>query len=126
METWLLRVPKVLDEILRHDGLQEHQSLPRCSSCLDASGTYKCIDCTSSILYCTSCAVCRHETLPLHRLEVRARFLKKEKFLIFGLVLERMVLRAYIPQGPGLLLLSQPRTLPLPVTRLENPNHPRD
>ena len=70
METFLSRRPVIVDELIRRDGLQEHTSLPQCAICLEELGMYRCIDCTLSTLYCASCIVHKHESTPLHRLEV--------------------------------------------------------
>ena len=71
METWLSFRPIILDELIRRDGLQEYTSPPLCASCVEEPGIYRCIDCTTPMLYCAPCIVHRHESLPLHRLEVR-------------------------------------------------------
>ena len=71
MESWASFVPTILGELLRRDGLQDHLSLPRCASCADDVGAYRCIDCTSPMLFCASCMIHNHGSTPLHRLEVR-------------------------------------------------------
>jgi hypothetical protein len=70
MEAWLAFRPIILDELVRRDGLQENASPPRCASCVEELGTYRCIDCTTPLLRCVSCIIHQHENLPLHRLEV--------------------------------------------------------
>jgi len=71
MGSWASLVPTISDDILRREGLHEHSSLPQCASCMDETGAYRCIDCTSQTLFCASCVVFRHDSTPLHRLEVR-------------------------------------------------------
>lgn len=66
-----------MDELLRRDGLQDNSTLPQCTSCLGESGKYRCTDCTTSVFYCASCIVCRHDDIPLHRLEVRPHLLER-------------------------------------------------
>ena len=87
MRDWITLRTTVLDEIVRHDGLQhvdglqndngpQHSSgLRTCAHCLDNTGTFKCLDCSEVTLYCQSCIVERHEHLPLHRIEVRLQAL---------------------------------------------------
>ena len=71
MESWIHFRTTVLDELVRHDGLQDYDGLPTCAHCLDDVGTLKCLDCVQVTLYCATCIVQRHEHLPLHRVEVR-------------------------------------------------------
>ena len=75
METWLLLRPVILDELIRREGLQENESLPKCSSCAEELGAYRCISCTTPMLRCAPCIIYQHENLPLHRLEVCPRLL---------------------------------------------------
>ena len=70
METFVSFRPVIVDELIRRNGLQEHLTLPQCPSCLDELGTYRCADCSTSTLYCPSCILQKHESTPLHRLEV--------------------------------------------------------
>lgn len=70
METWLSFAPTIFDEVVRHDGLQEYVSAPECARCLDGLGAYKCADCTSTLLYCSSCMIYQHDNTPLHNIEV--------------------------------------------------------
>ena len=70
METFVSFRPVIVDELIRRNGLQEHLTLPQCPSCLDELGTYRCTDCSTSTLYCPSCTLQKHESTPLHRLEV--------------------------------------------------------
>ena len=75
METWLLFAPTIFYEVTRHDGLQGHASPPQCARCSDGLGVYKCVDCTSTLLYCSSCIIFRHDSTPLHNIKVRHIFL---------------------------------------------------
>lgn len=70
MSGWLGYRDQILDELLRHDGLQDHISPPPCSNCLDDPGLYRCLDCGAILLYCAVCIVSRHDGHPLHRIEV--------------------------------------------------------
>lgn len=45
-----------------------------CSGCACEPATHRCIECTSTSLFCTSCIVNQHGNTPLHRLEVRREF----------------------------------------------------
>lgn len=125
MEAFLARVPMILDELIRRDGLQEHTSLPQCSSCAEEVGAYKCIDCLAPILRCASCIIYQHENLPLHRLEVRFIFPQLTSSHV-RLGLEWRVLRADIPQRHELLFLSQSSTHILPIIGFQDPGHPRN
>jgi hypothetical protein len=64
----------ILDELVRHDGLQGYTSPLPCSNCLDDPGVYRCLDCGAISLYCAVCLVSRHDELPLHRIEVCPQF----------------------------------------------------
>ena len=70
MEAWITLRTTILDEIIRHDGLQDHDSLPTCAHCYEETGAFRCRDCTQVTLYCSPCIVQRHEHLPLHCIEV--------------------------------------------------------
>jgi hypothetical protein len=74
MLSWLTCRRQILDELLRHDGLQDYPSPPPCSNCLDDPGLYRCLDCSAIPLYCDVCIVSRHDWLPLHRIEVRFHY----------------------------------------------------
>ena len=74
MLSWLNYRSQILDELLRHDGLQDYPSPPPCSNCLDDPGLYRCLDCSAIPLYCDVCIVSRHDWLPLHRIEVRLHY----------------------------------------------------
>lgn len=63
---------KILDEIIRRDGLQDYNEPPACAHCLENIGTFRCLDCVQVTLYCSPCIVQRHEHQPLHRIEVRS------------------------------------------------------
>lgn len=70
MLAWIDYRMQFLDELLRHDGLQDRTSPPPCSNCLDEPGVYKCLDCNALSSHCTECIVWRHDEMPLHRIEV--------------------------------------------------------
>lgn len=72
MLDWVRHRVRVLNEILRLDGIQEHTSPPSCSNCLDDPGVHRCLDCSTTSLYCAVCIVSRHDEQPLHRIEVRS------------------------------------------------------
>ena len=71
MLSWLSHRSQILDELLQHDGLQDCLSPPLCSNCLDNPGLYRCLDCSTILLYCDVCIISHHDWLPLHRIEVR-------------------------------------------------------
>lgn len=75
MEAWIAVRTTILDEIIRHDGLQDHDGPPTCAHCYEDTGTFRCRDCTQETFYCSPCIVQRHEHLPLHRIEVCLRIL---------------------------------------------------
>ena len=70
MEAWVTRNSIMLDELVRHDGLKDHDSLPTCAHCLDDIGSYRCLECPRTKVYCLPCTLQRHEDFPLHRIEV--------------------------------------------------------
>ena len=61
--------PIILDELFHYDGLQGY-----CTSCLHKWGEYRCINCTTPLLYCSPCIVSQHENVPLHCLGVQLCF----------------------------------------------------
>lgn len=67
---WINCRVQVLDELLRHDGLQDPASPPLCSNCLNNAGMHKCLDCSVMSSYCADCIISCHDELPLHRIEV--------------------------------------------------------
>lgn len=76
MYSWLDVRSTVLDEIVSLDGPGDHR-VDLCSLCSNSSPTplYRCLECSFSPLYCGECIVKLHKVLPLHRLEVRSRFI---------------------------------------------------
>lgn len=70
MGSWIAFRTTILDELIRHDGLLDCDGPPTCAHCLDDIGTFKCLDCVQTTVYCSACIVQRHEYLPLHRVEV--------------------------------------------------------
>ena len=125
MDTWASFVPFILDELIRRAGLQERLAPPQCVSCLEEPGTYRCVDCTTSRLYCTSCIVFRHEDTPLHRIEVCIYSLKTILSHVW-LGLEWELLRENIPQQLRSNPLYWSRKHSLSVIGLQYSNHPCD
>ena len=73
MYSWIKVQLDVLDEIASLDG-PGVQQLDLCSSCPNRqiSPIYRCLECPYPSLHCSECIMKRHNTLPLHRIEVRS------------------------------------------------------
>ena len=76
-------ITEFLHELIRLDGLGEHQHGPTCSTCLKSipipspstpagttTGLLRCQDCHGDCVECVSCCLKRHARLPLHRTQV--------------------------------------------------------
>ncbi|KAF6755232.1 hypothetical protein DFP72DRAFT_1067940 [Ephemerocybe angulata] len=75
---FLYFIPKIgvfVEEMLRLEGLdcltgsQLMCSSPECRCALESGSGYRCVDCSSTVLYCKSCTVQNHGRVPLHRLQ---------------------------------------------------------
>ncbi|EMD30795.1 hypothetical protein CERSUDRAFT_60827, partial [Gelatoporia subvermispora B] len=66
---WLPLRDQFLDELLRHDGLQEYLTLPYCDTYKNSQAIYRCTDCFLPKPQCQACIVTSHRLLPLHQIE---------------------------------------------------------
>ncbi len=66
---WLPYRQSFSDELHRLDGRCGYTS-DNCSECDAPDSHYRCRDCLDFALYCDTCLIKRHSTLPLHRIEV--------------------------------------------------------
>lgn len=67
---WIPDIDTCLQEILRHEGRGDHMHDTSCAGCKDGEPQYRCEDCHSFELYCSSCVVAVHARSPLHRILV--------------------------------------------------------
>ncbi|KAI0054927.1 hypothetical protein BV25DRAFT_1922257 [Artomyces pyxidatus] len=69
LREWLPLRDTFMDELLRHEGLGRHLSIPQCTGCGDAVACVRCEDCFGSPLVCESCICADHAKEPLHRIQ---------------------------------------------------------
>ncbi|KAI0061776.1 hypothetical protein BV25DRAFT_1804969, partial [Artomyces pyxidatus] len=78
-----------LEEMIRLDGLGEHEILPGCEQCGDAPGAIRCTDCVGGLLLCADCAVLEHAKHPYHRVERwNGDFFEKYSLREAGLIIQ--------------------------------------
>lgn len=71
MHDWVKNVRQsYLNELVRLDGLGDSDDCPPCSVCGLEPGNICCMECSSSGMFCSTCAVESHVLSPLHRVEV--------------------------------------------------------
>ena len=125
MLDWINYRVTVLDELVRHDGLQGHTSPPLCSNCLEESGVYRCLDCSTIPSYCSACLVFLHNALPLHRIEVCSYAFNSFPFLMFSTDVVRRILLQDITFYAGLSLSHRSSKHALSIPKFQFPEDPR-
>lgn len=86
MAEWLPYRESFLDEMLRHEGLGDFDTLPPCIDCGEASASFKCADCFGQGLLCQECTVKAHRLLPLHGTKVCFYFLPVFSYKLIPLI----------------------------------------
>ena len=75
MFTWLNVRSTLLDDMVGLDGPGDsHPNLCNLCSNSQSAPSYRCLECSHSLLYCSKCIVKLHKMLPLHRVEVSFLF----------------------------------------------------
>ncbi|KAI0038918.1 hypothetical protein FA95DRAFT_1504888, partial [Auriscalpium vulgare] len=69
INAWLPFRSQFLDEMLRMEGLGDHERLPVCGRCKVKDGEIRCASCMTGEHFCSNCVVLEHERLPFHRIE---------------------------------------------------------
>ncbi|KAF7783272.1 hypothetical protein Agabi119p4_2648 [Agaricus bisporus var. burnettii] len=69
MSSWREQIDEFLDELLRLEGRGDYASHGICLECHERRPEYRCSDCSTDELYCSSCVVALHKRNPLHRIE---------------------------------------------------------
>lgn len=79
LKTWIPHIDIYVEELLRHESCNIGEQLICANVTCDQSimdqpsASFRCIDCQTSALYCSSCILLLHQRLPLHRVEVDFR-----------------------------------------------------
>ena len=86
LKEYLIRRHSILIELLRHESLP---SRTECTNCQKSSGTHRCRDCFGNNLWCDSCCVILHRSIPFHRVQVwNGRFFEESDLLTRELPLD--------------------------------------
>jgi hypothetical protein len=90
-----------LQEMLRLEGRGDAASQGQCMSCLSTDAAYRCEDCMSRLLECSSCCLTWHRHLPLHVIQVSLVRDSRIGLPELWLALEWVLLREGDPQVNG-------------------------
>ncbi|KAI0060273.1 hypothetical protein BV25DRAFT_1871286 [Artomyces pyxidatus] len=69
MTQWIPLRDSFLDEMIRHEGLGRHETVPLCTGCNAVEASVRCEDCLGSPMLCPSCICSVHATDPFHRIQ---------------------------------------------------------
>lgn len=78
LRDWIPFRDTFLDEMVRLEGLGEHDRVPLCEACVvrkelpAREGIFRCADCTQGLRICQGCMLVQHEAMHLHRIQVSA------------------------------------------------------
>lgn len=75
MNTWRPSMSGFLDELLRHEGLEDNRNNPKCGTCgvfYAKESPVRLLRCRDCIHYleCAGCCLKRHQAMPLHLVQV--------------------------------------------------------